>query len=306
MKKIVGLLVLALSVTACNDGDLVFENLNFDGKEIQKCADKELYFKTNNSELLLIDFSNGTDLDTLSDFNVRRTLNTSNSQIYYRTYDSAINSNAICALLPPANPKVTSEYTSLPGGSIHYTRTMVPVVTETSVNISYAYTINFENITLTNGSSEIKYTTLPYGTYVYRVNRMGFNFTTNFGNCDNVLTGRNLNEIVQLQLPEGFVFPTSNQTQTITLSNTNFLRYVVFGRNIPGDLGFCEFPSQIINEDWLATNGTVQIDSSVQTNANGQVTGYQHTIQIIQARFIKDDNSFVVSNKTIGSFSPEQ
>ena len=61
MKKILGLLIATTSLTACDDGDLVFENLNFDGKEIQKCNDNELYFKTNNTEMLLVDFTFGTD-----------------------------------------------------------------------------------------------------------------------------------------------------------------------------------------------------------------------------------------------------
>lgn len=308
MKKIISLFAIAATVTACNDGDLVFENLNFNDKEIQKCTTKELYFKTNNNELLLIDFSNGvngTDLDTLADLNVRKTLNTSQSQIYYRTYDAAVNLNTICATLAPANPKVISEYQSLGGGNIHYTRTLTPVVTDNAVNVNYAFTINFENITLSNGTSNIKYTTLPFGTYVYKTNKLSFNFNTNIQNCSSVLTGRNLNEVIQLQLPENFVFPTTNQTQTVTLNSTQLLRYFVFEDNIPSEIDFCEFPSQTIAEDWQATNGTVQITTTVLTNANNQVTGYQHSIQITQAQFTNNSNSFVVTNKNIGTFVSE-
>src|SRR5690554_7358909 len=57
MKKIIGLLVASAFITACDDGDMVFENLNFDGVQIQKCTDNELYFKINNNELLLVDFT---------------------------------------------------------------------------------------------------------------------------------------------------------------------------------------------------------------------------------------------------------
>ncbi|WKW45812.1 hypothetical protein P3875_08445 [Myroides sp. JBRI-B21084] len=308
MKKILSLFAIATAVTACNDGDLVFENLNFNDKEIQKCSTKELYFKTNNNELLLIDFSNGvdgTDLDTLSDLNVRKTLNTSQSQIYYRTYDGAVNLNTICATLAPANPKVISEYQSLGGGNIHYTRTLTPVVTDNAVNVNYAFTINFENITLSNGTSNIKYTTLPFGTFNYKTNKLSFNFNTNIQNCSSVLTARNLNEVMQLQLPENFVFPTTNQTQTLTLNNSQFVRYFVFDKTIPSDVSFCDFPSQTIAEDWQATNGTVQITTTVLTNASNQVTGYQHSIQIIQAQFTKDNSNFVITNKNIGAYVTE-
>src|SRR5690606_21542110 len=149
MKKIVGLILVTTSLTACSDGDLVFENLNFDGIQIQKCEDNELYFKTKDNELLLVDFSdnrNGTKGSILD--------------------------------------------TSVPGGKVFYTRTITPAVSENGVSVNYMYTINFENITLTNGTSDIKYATLPYGSYVYDTSKITFNFNNNYTNCDNVLVGR--------------------------------------------------------------------------------------------------------------------
>jgi len=42
MKKIAGLILSMTCLTACNDGDLVFEDVNFDEiQEIQKCTDNE-------------------------------------------------------------------------------------------------------------------------------------------------------------------------------------------------------------------------------------------------------------------------
>lgn len=311
MKKIVGLLLVAISLTACDDGDLVFENLNFNGKPIQKCPDNELYFKTNDTELLLVDFSNtingvkGSVLDTLAPLGETQNLLTSNTtKIYYRTYDAPISANAICSLLAPANPKVTSEYTSLPGGKIFYTRLITPIVTETAVNVNYTYTINFENITLTNGTSEIKYATLPYGSYAYDTSKMNFNFTNNFIDCNNVLVGKTSTEIVQIQLPEDFVFPTTNQTQTINLNSTNLLRYYVFRNPFTVEEGSeCELPNEPIKEDWQVNNGSLQIETTVITNGTGTITGYRHNLKLIQAQFKKDDTTFSVTDRNLGNYT---
>lgn len=311
MKKIVGLLLVTISLTACNDGDLVFENLNFDGKQIQKCPDNELYFKTNDTELLLVDFSTtfngvpGSVLDTLAPLGEMQDLLTSNTtKIYYRTYDAPISANAICSVLAPANPKVTAEYTSLPGGKIFYTRLITPVVTETAVNVNYTYTINFENITLSNGTSEIKYTTFPYGSYAYDTSRMNFNFTNGFINCDNVLIGKTSTEVVQIQFPSDFIFPTSNQTQTISLSDTNLLRYFVFRNPFTVDEdNECELPTEPIKEDWQVTNGSLQIETTAVINAAGTVTGYRHNLKILQAQFMKDETTFSITERNLGNYN---
>ena len=306
MKKIVGLFLVAISLTACDDGDLVFENLNFDGKQIQKCQDNELYFKTNDTELLLVDFSktndtiSGSMLNPAAPLNIKQELSTTGTtKIYYRTYDAPILANAICSLLAPANPKVTAEYTSLPGGRIFYTRTMIPAVTETAVNVNYTYTINFENITLTNGTSEIKYATLPYGSYIYDSSKMNFNITNGFDICENVLVGKTSTEIIQIQLPADFVFPTSDQPQTITLNETNLLSYFIYKEPFTTD-NACELPNKPIKENWQVTNGSLQIETKV-TGAN-----IIHTLKLIQAQFKNDETTFSVTDRNLGIYDPQQ
>lgn len=307
MKKVLGLLMVLFSLAACDDGDMVFENLNFEGKAIQKCEENELYFKINDRELLLVDFSfgkTGSQLDSLAPLNTLKSFKTNNTnKIVYRTYDGTLNAANICSTLPPANPKVTSEYTSVNGGVINYTRTMNPAVTEGSVNITYMYTINFENITLNNGTSEIKYTTFPFGSYIYESNRLSFNFA-NFEFCENgVFVCNTMNEIFRIPLPEGFSFPTKKQTQTITFNSTNPARYLLFRNNFTSNP--CELPNVPIKEDWLSSNGSLSIESVPVTNPAGQVTGYRHTLKIIQAQFTKDKFNFVITDKTIGVYQVE-
>lgn len=305
MKKIVGLFLVAISLTACDDGDLVFENLNFDGKKIQKCPDNQLYFKTNDTELLLVDFSktndtiSGSMLNPAAPLNIKQELLTSpTTKIYYRTYDAPIAANTICSLLAPANPKVTAEYTSLPGGRIFYTRMITPVVTETTVNVNYTYTINFENITLTNGTSEIKYATFPYGSYIYDTSKIGFSFTNRYDFCDNFLTSYKEKELIKIQLPEDFVFPSTNQTQIINLNDTNLLSYFIFEKVLSIEDGsLCEFSTQSAKDEWQVTNGSLQIETKVTG------TNITHTLKLIEAEFMKDDITFNVTDRNLGAYS---
>lgn len=309
MKKIIGLLAASTLITACDDGDMVFENLNFDDVQVQKCTDNELYFKINNNELLLVDFTrpisatqSGSWLNPEVELD-QRTSPPANAdiKIYYRTYDGTVNNNAICSIIAPANPKVTSEYISVPGGTIFYTRTMTPAVNQGVVNISYAYTINFQNITLTDGTSEIKYTSFPFGTYAYETTRLTFNIPK-FVYCseENALAGHNaINDFSKLILPDGFQFPTTESTQTIQLNDDQYFSYLVYSENL-SNIAPCDTIDKPIREEWIATEGTVIIET--QTSATGQ----RHFLKIQNALFEKGNGSFLMTDKEIGTYDVEE
>ncbi|HLV51419.1 MAG TPA: hypothetical protein VKY44_05630, partial [Flavobacterium sp.] len=290
------------------DGDMVFENLNFDGVQIQKCTDNELYFKINNNELLLVDFTrpisatqSGSWLDSEVELD-RRTSPPANAdiKIYYRTYDGTVNNNVICSIIAPANPKVTSEYISVPGGTIFYTRTMTPAVDQGVVNISYAYTINFQNITLTDGTSEIKYTSFPFGTYAYETTRLTFSIPK-FVYCseENALAGHNaISDFSKLILPDDFQFPTTATTRSIQLNDNQYFSYLVYSENL-SNIAPCDTIDKPIREEWIATEGTVTIET--QTSATGQ----RHLLKIQNALFEKGNSSFVMTDREIGTYDVE-
>lgn len=309
MKKVFGLFVIAASLTACDNGDMVFENLNFEGKEIQKCQDNELHFKINSNELLLVDFTDNRNNTTTSWLNREAELdkvfylNTDDAKIYYRTYDAPISNNTICSLFAPANPKVTSEYTSVSGGKIHYTRTMAPVVKDGIVTVTYAFTINFENITLTNGTNEIKYTTYPFGTYIYDTSKISLDYNNNFVLCEegNTLVGNKTIELLKLKLADDFVFPKTETTQTIHLSTENNLKTFVYDKNLSSGLNFCEpidKEKYKVKEEWTATEGTLIIQSKLGA------TGYRHSLKIENAKFTNGKNSFIITDKNMGIYDP--
>lgn len=316
MKKVMVCIALISVATSCDNGDMVFENLNFNDIAIQKCDNNELYFKTNSTELLLVDFNrnqNSTDpaavkswLSETANLNEVNTLTTTNDlKIVYRTYDASINKSTICSLLAPANPKVTSEYSSVPGGKINYVRILNPAVNEGIVKVSYMYTINFENITLTNGTSEIKYATLPYGSYIYDSTLLSFNFGTNFDVCTetNTLVGNGKNEeIFQLHFPENFQFPTTNQTQNLTLNDDFYITYNRY-KSTFNSLNICTPPTENIKEIWESKKGSLQLLTTVSKDPSGKITGYQHQIKMIELQFNYGESTFTIADKIIGTYS---
>src|SRR5690606_2277581 len=64
MKKSVLALVCAIMLTGCDDGDLVYESINFDNIAVSRCAalsagvPSDVLYKLNGSELLLLRVSN--------------------------------------------------------------------------------------------------------------------------------------------------------------------------------------------------------------------------------------------------------
>ena len=143
---------------------------------------------------------------------------------------------------------------------------------------------------------------MPYGSYIYDSNKLSFSFSTNFDVCDTILTGKTSNELLQLQLPEDFVFPTSDQTQNISLDETNLLSYFLFKSTI-SNTEICEIPDTPVKEEWHVSNGNLEIVSTVVTNpTTSQITGYRHVLRLINTEFIKDDNSFTINDRTLGTY----
>ncbi len=308
MKKIIGVLMILSTLSSCDDGDMVFENLNFNGKAVQKCEDSELYFKINNTELLLVDFTSKEKkslLDSVAPILQTFSIQTSAAnQIYYRTYNSTINTNAICSILAPATPKVTAEYTSIPGGTIKYVRNIIPTVNKETGNVAvkYLYNINFENITLSNSSQEIKYATYAFGDYIYKTNNLPF-VISNIDICENNILFATTNKgILQLALPETISFPKNEGTQTINLNTTTYLDYTL--RKDNKVVNNCEvIPEESIGEHWTAKQGQVVIESKKSTTNASQ---FIHIIKIVNATFKNpDDLQFLITDQVIGTYNPD-
>lgn len=169
MKKLFGLLVCAFLLSSCDDGDMVLESFNFDTVAIQKCSDKEVLFKTNKEELLLVDISasNFPNEETIPG-EPRIVPISSTNKVLYRKYNGTVGSSVICSEIPPASPTVSKEWVAATGGTIQIIstkKTTIDPVTSEVIVTGYNHQIKFVNIQFTNPENTFVFEEYLFGTY---------------------------------------------------------------------------------------------------------------------------------------------
>lgn len=117
MKKIILLIFTIVAVASCNDGDLIVTSFNLENQPLQRCGPfgNFVFFQINSNpaESLSVKI---TSTDSI--FNMAgqqsfalSTTNTAN----YRSYDGPITNTYFCNNIPPATPKVITEYIATSG-----------------------------------------------------------------------------------------------------------------------------------------------------------------------------------------------
>ncbi len=169
MKKLFGLLVCALLISSCDDGDIVLQSFNFNNVAIQKCSDKEVLFKINKDELLLLDIpSTYFPNEITPDGEPRIATVSSTNRILYRKYNGNASNNVICADVPPASPTVLNEWGAANGGTIEIITTARTVTDEITGEVTitgYNHQIKFINIQFVGAQDSFVFDEYLYGTY---------------------------------------------------------------------------------------------------------------------------------------------
>ena len=172
MKKIIVLLLVLISLSSCDDGELTLESFNFEGQSIQKCDDNLLLFKTKNDELLLISLS---DEEYTKAFKPEVTGDTprevfinNENVIIYRKYTGAVTSNTICTLIPASTPTVAKEWLAT-GGTISVETNEIRDETTDEV-IAHTHNITFLNVLFANAENSFGFESYIYGNHRIDVN----------------------------------------------------------------------------------------------------------------------------------------
>ena len=128
MRKILGILLLFITLTSCNDGDLI--DLSFDFEDeftINECG-QLIFYKINDAqnESLALSLS-GISIEELFDFDevlnqvqdtiiIERTINGTTNRLNYRVYNGTVTGNDLfCNPIPPSDISVRSEEDSQTG-----------------------------------------------------------------------------------------------------------------------------------------------------------------------------------------------
>jgi hypothetical protein len=162
-------LVCALLISSCDDGDIVLQSFNFDNVAIQKCSDKEVLFKINKDELLLLDIPSVYFPNEITPVGEPRIATISSiNRVLYRKYSGNASNSTICSDVPPASPAVLNEWGAANGGTIEIVTTARTVTDEITGEVTitgYNHQIKFINIQFVGAQDSFVFDEYLYGTY---------------------------------------------------------------------------------------------------------------------------------------------
>jgi len=114
MKKLCILFAISILCYACNDGDIIVTNFNFEEANLDNCGGPGSYtfFNINNSasaESISLNLTT-TSILFLESGVEEFQLNSSSNTVNYRKYNNDIASDYFCSNVPPLSPDVTLEF----------------------------------------------------------------------------------------------------------------------------------------------------------------------------------------------------
>lgn len=167
------LLLLAITVVSCNDGDIILTNFDFEDSTLETCENNNsrVFFKRNTSspESMALTLPKTDSLYYKTD-TLQYVLDGNTSKLFYRLHDEVVTSAYFCQPVPPSNPKTEQEYVSDSGKATVYVVVKNSNEEEGNPANTYPYTLTtqvsvvLKDISLYNGDETIIRETLTLGT----------------------------------------------------------------------------------------------------------------------------------------------
>lgn len=306
MKRVVSLLVFALLLNGCDDGDLIQEDISFEDVATQNCTTNDIIYKLKDSEALILEVVGFTfPTETKSQ---ELDISASN-RVLYRFYNGAVTSSTICETIPPATPIVVDQWTTS-GGKIVINTTAVKTTntTDNSTKITgYNHNITFKNITFVKSNGTQVYETFPFGDYVISATPLPFAFNKTLEQCSSSkqLYDYNSSEALILDIDPTLIVNEAtplNAPRTGLISDTkNKLTYRLFSGLLTGAY-FCNttFPATpAVSEEWIAVAGVANESGIVEVTTTTLGTGFKHTVVLKKAKMKKGSSDFILGDNYI-------
>lgn len=307
MKRVVSLLIFALLLNSCDDGDLIQEDISFEDVATQKCTTNNIIYKLKGSEALFLEVLGFTfPTETISQ---ELDINASN-RVLYRFYNGAVNSSTICETIPPATPIVMDQWTTS-GGKIVINTTAVKTTDATTGKTTitgYKHNITFKNVTFDKGNGKKQvYETFPFGDYVISATPLPFAFNKTLEQCSSSkqLYDYNSSEALILDIDSALIVNEAtplNAPRTGLISDTkNKLTYRLFSGLLTGSY-FCNttFPATpAVSEEWIAMAGVANTSGIVEVTTTAFGNGFKHTVVLKKAKMKKGSSDFILGDNYI-------
>ena len=314
MKKYAALLLFALFLNGCDDGDLTVDTIDFDDiAESQACdpTTNTLLYKLKPQEALLFQMPEGTIKNDPGDYIYTIDPKTQEYNVVYRAYDGAVAKENICGIIPPSTPKVTEEWIGTNGIiEISTTQNEEPNKTDDGTRITgYTHSIIFKNITFNKPSGPQIEPEFEFGIYKTKVDPANLTFKTNPNGsayeCDEVARVYNYNNTFYLSIDDidpallVNVVTTSDQPRTSLITAT---QNKVFYKTAKAETGsitpafVCaklQPSAPAIEETWTGQLGVANVSGIIEvtTALIGQQV-YEHTIVLRNVVLQKGNSTF--------------
>ena len=312
MKKYAALLLFALFLNGCDDGDLTVDEIDFADVQQSSACDpltNTLIYKLKSQEALLLQLPAGAIVNDQGTYTYTIDANGKGSyRVVYRAYDGTVAKDNICGAIPPTTPKVTEEWNGVEGLiEIVTTQTEVPNTNNDGGSriTGYEHSIVFRNITFAKPAGNQTEAEFVFGTYNTTVTPADLTFKTNPNGsayeCDNKTYNYNNSFYLSIEDIDPALLvnevTAGNQARTSLITAT---QNKVFYRTALTETGsitpafICakvQPSSPAIDETWTGqfgvanVSGIIEVTTTVSPNALGQL--YTHTIVLKNVILLK-------------------
>jgi hypothetical protein len=302
MKRILCILSLLLFITACDDGDLTVDVIDFSDVAAQKCSAKDVIYKVRDAEMLFVEIpaSTFTNDETVDGTPIEVAINSTN-KVTYRKYDGTVSSSNICPTVPDATPNLKEEWHAT-SGIIQITSTAIRSTnaTDHSTRITgYTYNIIFKNITFQKPSGPQVYETFIFGNYATAVSPLafGFNHEVDKSACSTKIYDFSGGEVFTLDVVDYdalFANAVTTTPRTALVNSSNKLSYRLYSNAITDDY-FCAATipaTPTLTQQWDAVDGIEATSGIIEVSTATLGGGFQHTIRLKNVTLKKGNSEF--------------
>lgn len=325
MKKYASLLLLAIFLNGCDDGDLTVDQINFDSVTPTSCipfvenslnTDPFIIYKLKPQESLILQVPKTNGAGIVNDPGVKEyDIDNSQYRVLYRAYNGTVSKDNVCGTIPPSSPNVTEEWIGT-AGKIKIVTSQVP--TETDANDSfrikaYNHVITFENITFLKPAGPQVETLFEFGTFQTTVTPADLTFqnadTGEAFICDDKTKVYNYSASMTVlveNLSAGLIINQATPAgQPRTADVTATTNKVVYRNFVPGTgsittaYPFClAQPPAVpaVNETWIGASDPLDTKATIEVSTQETAGTFIHTIVLKNVLLTKGNSSFKLGN----------
>lgn len=306
MKRFIGILCCAIAFSACDDGDLVVDTINFDEITTSTCGDaNNLLFKLKDSESLILNVpaENFKEDATADNAPIELNINTTTNQVVYNFYDGKVASANICDLLRPKSPNIVTQWNAS-SGIVQITTETVKSSNDTdeSTKITgYKHNIIFKNITFAKGDGTTQfYESFVFGDYLKTITPLALAFDQTLSLCSSGLVYEsNATESLTLNIDKDLILndvtPADKPRIGTIGSVKNKLVYRSYENGVLQPSYFCQTTDPLlpsVKEEWLGKVGGVIEVTTTTVSSNV----FKHTIVLKNVSLEKGNSNFLLGN----------